>query len=564
MTPSPSHASGTLLSVFGVPHEDIDALTAPMRLHAAHVTSQSDGESELTIRALISHKVVKEQEPFPTPELEPKPKTRPQHRIQFRLSAISMQIPLNEMSHGTELKHVSVLWSAIGDDLPVYVRYSSVLESYLLLAESAYITTSPTGSAVASIPPPRDPLSEEIAPIPRAHENLESRETLVPHSIPPYTWTQNDDSVTIAFFLPANIPKAAIRITLGPNELSVLIIDTGDSIATAKRLGLKIPSFAKKGWWDRIDAGASFWTWDKEGGREYAAASRSDVGKPAIGVLTLYLEKGHEKTRWPHVFASAGTRPTNGTDGQPLDEGDLDVPETLDPTELYAVREALEKYTASLASGEDVSGLGLGKGPPSLSRKEIDDEVDNDIGRNVVVMWRKADDGTAPLQPGEYEFPIDLLSHPMPLPLPDEEAKFLGAWSIVIKKGVDGLLFNCNVPPTGITSFPPPWKHEATFSALAFVLASKRDTRFTFHSQAKVVVALEGGTASPAVGGNAFIYRGIEIMEDKWAKQAVLKVGGGNAGALLGVAELPKNKGRGQAKVVCLCEKELIVVQGIV
>jgi len=474
-----------------------------------------------------------------------------------------MQVLPNEMHNGTTMTRGSVLWTAKGDDLPVHVRYSSAIQSYLLLAESAYTTISSVSSAVTPIPP-HEPLPEEIAPIPGVDENPDTPPPPT-ISIPPYTWTQNSDSVTIAFFLPASLPKAALRIVLGSNDLSILIIDTGGSIATAKRLGLKVPSFTKKAWWDRIDASASFWTWDKEGDREYAAAtSSSELGEPAIGVLTFYLEKGHEKTRWPHVFASAGIRPKDEMNGQPPDERDLDVPETLDPTELYAVREALEKYTTTLASGEDTSGWGLGHGAPSLSRKEIDDEVDDDIGRNVVVMWRKANDGSATLLSGEHEYPIDLLSHPIPLPLPDEEAKFLGTWSIVIKKGVDGLLFDCNDTPTGITNSHPPWKHEATFSALAFVLASKRDTRFTFHLHSKAVVALDSGAASPIGGGNAYIYHTTERGEDKWAKQAVLKVGGGTAGALLGVVGIPENKRLGQTKIVCLCERELVVIQGIV
>ncbi|KAF8327023.1 uncharacterized protein EI90DRAFT_3156380 [Cantharellus anzutake] len=525
-TTAPSESSdpvGVLLAAFSVPHDDIDEPTTPMRLHVAHTVQPSDvGGNEITIRVLISHKVVKEQD-ISTSESGRKQKARSHHKIQFRLSAISLQLPRpvaeDAMDEVTGPRNVSVLWSAIGDDLPAHVRYSPRLRSYLILAESAYIGASSIPSATTSLPP-RDPLPEEIAPIPRAQENLDAEKTPIPPSIPPYSWTQNEDSLTIAFFLPVTIPKTAIRATLRSRDLSLLIIDTTGSLADAKNMGLKIPFFAKKPWWGEIDASASLWTWDKDGDREYAAASGFDAGGPTIGVLTLYLEKRHEKTRWPHVFASSGT---TSTDGRPPDDEDSDVPETLDPTELYAAREALEKYTSAVLSGEDPGGLDLGRGLPSLSRKEVDDEIDDNVGRSLIMMWREADDGVALLPPGGYEWPLDLLSHPVPLPLPDHDAKALGAWSIIIKNGVDGLLFNCD--DASVEGKSPAWKHDSTFSALAFVLASKRDTRFTFHLRDKVVVAFESGAASPIGGGNAYVYRGIDKRGAKWAKQAVLKVG---------------------------------------
>jgi len=57
---------------------------------------------------------------------------------------------------------------------------------------------------------------------------------------------------------------------------------------------------------------------------------------------------------WPRLFS---TIPPSAGPVQPFQEQDDDVAETLDPTHLRALREALEGYTA--VTGKDASGLGL-------------------------------------------------------------------------------------------------------------------------------------------------------------------------------------------------------------
>ncbi|EEB99499.1 hypothetical protein MPER_00812, partial [Moniliophthora perniciosa FA553] len=100
----------------------------------------------------------------------------------------------------------------------------------------------------------------------------------------------------------------------------------------------------------------------------------------------------------------------------------------------------------------------------------------------------------------------------------------------------------------------PTWEHVSTFSALAFVLASKRDLRFTHHTQ-DTVFALKNGAQYR--GGNVYIYRAVS-RGDKWAKQAILKVGDGNGGALLGVGAI---ESQGKPALLCLTETELIIVR---
>lgn len=240
------------------------------------------------------------------------------------------------------------------------------------------------------------------------------------------------------------------------------------------------------------------------------------------------------------VFAFAGTSTS------PQDDADTEVPETLDPSELYNIRESLEKYTSSLRDGEDVSGLGLGRGVPSLGQGEIDDEVDTVIGRQAFITWVPVT-ADAPSPEGDTdEMPFGLLSTSVPGINPSEI-------SIIVKNSVDGVVFSL---PSNPPSSPPIWTHTSTFSALAFVLASKQDTRFTYHVPSKAVLAFENGTKDR--GGNVYIYRSSVHMGEKWAKQAVLKVGDGESGSLLGVGAVRTS--RGGYVLLCLCEAKLVVI----
>lgn len=236
---------------------------------------------------------------------------------------------------------------------------------------------------------------------------------------------------------------------------------------------LELPRYSLKQLWDGIAPSSSVWTWDKD-------------AEHSFGLLTLHLDKQHEGTRWSHVFASAGTVVS------PADAADEDVPETLDPSELWHIRESLGKYTTALRSGEDASGLGLGTGVPSLADGEMDEEVDASMGRTAWVTWANVDASTPQWAQGEDGPPTNILATPLP--------GTSGDASLVVKNHMDGLLFT--VTP-GLSSAVP-WKHSSTFPVLAFVLASKRDTRFTFHLSSQAVLAFESGSAPG--GGNICIY----------------------------------------------------------
>ncbi|KAL5486023.1 hypothetical protein ACEPAI_7067 [Sanghuangporus weigelae] len=435
-----------------------------------------------------------------------------------------VEIPIETRSD--EPQALKVVWKARGEDVPMYIGYDDSRSAFFILGKSIY-------KGIGAVTPPTyEPSADEFAPIPRAGEVLPDG----PVKPPPYSWSQTSDSVTVAFPLPYNVPKSAIHVTLTAKTLSLLI---KHELPTSFRL----PRYSLKELWDSINPSSSLWTWDREADREF-------------GLLTLHLDKQNEGTRWAQVFASAGrTASSEHVNSNPTDE---EVPETLDPSELYAICEALEKYTNALQKGEDASGLGLGSGVPSLAEGELDESVDTTVGREFVVTWLGLDGRIPPWGAREDAGASYVLSLPVP-GLGEPEP------SLVVKSDIDGLLFTL---PSSFNQSQSKcvWTHKSTYPALAFVLASKRDMRFTFHMSSSLVLGFESGVLLG--GGNLYIYHGPRPgSKDVGAKQSLLKVSGGPSGALLGVGALRVDV-RGDSKerlvLLCLCENELVVVKNLV
>lgn len=439
----------------------------------------------------------------------------------FDIWAVRFTLPI--IPPPDQPRPLDILWHRRGDDVPIYTYYDAVRRSFLLVGAS-YNTINVEPS------PSYTPAPDELAPIPRANENLDGAGSQLdsPPKPPPYSWTQTSDSVTIAIPLPSSTPTDAIKVAFSLRTLTVFIKDTGSGDNQAP---VPLPRYDMKPLWDHIQPTTSMWTFDRAADRRY-------------GVLTLHLDKAHEGTRWPQVFAAAGATAPSGAASSAEDE---DVPETLDPSELYAIREALEKYTSALQTGEDASGLGLGRGLPSLAKEEMDDELDVNVGRTACVTWVGVDGSGAAEH--DDEAPLQVLSTPFP--------GADGAPSLVVRNGLDGVVYELSTADS--PEQKPVWRHVSTYSALAFVLASKRDTRFTFHVSSQAVLAFESGSRD--LGGNVYIYRGAPAKE-KWAKQAVLKVGGGAAGSLLGIG-LVKAGPNAEPIILCLCEGELILLRNV-
>ena len=183
---------------------------------------------------------------------------------------------------------------------------------------------------------------------------------------------------------------------------------------------------------------------------------------------------------------------------------------------------------------------------PSLAEGERDDEVDLSVGKSVCVTWVGVDGGSD--RHGD-DSPLQVLSTPF------AGAAGLFKPSLIAKHGLDGVTYT--LKEAANPEDPPTWEHTSTYSALSFVLASKRDTRFVHHVSSKAVFAFESGAQE--VGGNIYIYRGAGPKEN-WAKQAILKIGGGLAGSLLGVGLM---KVQNKVVILALCEGELVVLHGV-
>ncbi|KAF8073783.1 hypothetical protein FPV67DRAFT_1560129 [Lyophyllum atratum] len=391
----------------------------------------------------------------------------------------------------TVILPMDLMWHRRGQDVPIYTGYAESLDSFLLIGETAY-------QEVGHVPTPSyEPSPDEIVPVPRGDEKFDV-DAPEPPKPPAYSWTQTSDSLTVAIPLPSSTPKSAINVTFSPQTLT-LHVDT-------EITSVPIPHYSAEKLWDGISASSSYWTWDRE-------------AEHSFGILTLYLDKQHEGRNGPRF------------------------PETLDPSELWHIRESLEKYTTALREGDDASGLGLGRGVPSLAEGEIDMEVDEAVGRTASITWVAEDGSIPPWWKASEQIPFQLLSTPVP-------GLENAALSLIVKNNLDGTVFTLE---TRNSSWPA-WSHTSTFSALSFVLASKQDTRFTFHTPS-AAFAFEAGIRDR--GGNVYIYRSASVNE-KWAKQAILKVDDGYGGSLLGVGSVQIGE---TSVILCLTEGELVLIR---
>lgn len=497
----PITGPATLLANFELVDKDnaMPRSSIPFRVHDIIRTSDT------TVVALLSSR-------YYGTTSDPSAK-HPMKHHEFDVWAARFTLPF-EMQ--LESPALDIVWRRRGEDVPMLMTYHRARNAYFLLGSSPYRKISESHAVHY------DPSPDEIAPIPRLEESLDAEGPPQPTKPYPYSWTQTSDVVTVAFPLPSTTAACHIRVTFSQRTLTIHV--TSPSAVE----GFTTPRYSVKQLWDGIRPSTSFWTWDREGEHEF-------------GILTVHLDKQNEGTKWSHVFAASGT--------SSAETDDVDVPETLDPSELYTIREALEKYTAGFREGEDASGLGLGRGLPTLAQGEMDEEVDSSVGRLAFVTW-VGEDGSSPAWSASLR---DSAFSVLSTPLPGTEMEPL---SLVVKNGLDGTRHVLSDGPTNASL--PEWRHENTFSALAFVLASKRDTRFTYHAS-DMIFAFENGTQDR--GGNVYIYRSSSPKE-LWEKQSVLSVGQGDAGSLLGIGAFTSGNETGNT-IICLCENELVILHNV-
>jgi len=185
--------------------------------------------------------------------------------------------------------------------------------------------------------------------------------------------------------------------------------------------------------------------------------------------------------------------------------------------------------------------------------------LDSSVGRETVltripVSTPKIQNGT---EAGDRSPSVTLLSTPLPGSTRPGDPP-----SLIAKSDIDGLFYalSTSKPPDG--GDEDTWTHASTFPALSFVLASKQDVRYTHHISDRLVLAFESG--SRGLGFNIYIYQATPTCSTQWAKQSVVRVGDSATGPLLGVGALTLDVEGGEKVVIlCLCENEAVLVQGI-
>lgn len=432
-----------------------------------------------------------------------------------------------------EASPLEPIWTLRSHDLPNYVHFDAATSRYSIGAPTTMYRLGhevlPAGRPPRPVAEQEDDEDEPMPPRPSSNDAPKP---------PPYSWTQDGESITLVFAIPSDTPTSSIRTTFSRQFLTLHIGSA--SAALSSSYASDLPHVSHKKLWDVIDPHTSVWTFDRD------AEGRDST----FGLLSLHLEKGNPGTRWSDIFAVSPPEefgvPSLGASDRKL-EG---VPETMDPSELANISESMEQWTQGVAGGVGADNEGMGQGvPTSLIGEEIDVEVDGDSGRPFVVTWIEGADQPEPkLVRPHPTIPYSLLS--VPLPLANSPP------SVVIKHDVDGLLFGSPAPEVYT------WHHTSTFPALAFVLASKRDAHFVYHLSNRVVFAFDSPSQfstsnGPRSGaGNLFAYFNTEGKKDTTGQQYVLRIGGPTSGSLVGVGGIAHGGG---TSVLALCEKELVV-----
>lgn len=506
MSLSSNTDTARLLGVYELPRAlNASSSPIPFRLHTA---LSADGQAV----AVLSFKCLRESPPDASSG----------RKTALDFDIVAVRIPLQARNTNDTISPLEILWHRRGSRVPFYTAYDKHRRVLILAGGSPYrqigqpTTERHDAPSDASVPPPRTNDNAPASP---------------PKPPPPYAWTQDSEEITVAFPLPSSTSKANITVLFSPQTLTLLV--QGGSADDDSAAAASTPRYAAARLWGGIAPSSSFWTWDAHGGAQ------------SYGLLTLHIEKQHAGTRWPHLFDTTSGNKDNNNNNKTEPE----VPETLDPSELHAIRESLEKYTAALQEGRAGAGA-----MPSLADGEVDQEVDAVVGTETCVTWvpaATAGDGDLDLDPvwarEDWDVPFTALSAPLP--------GIGNEISMVVKHTIDGLLFVLSDEDKA--SGTPVWTHSSTFSALAFVLASKRDARFTYHVPSKAVLAFESG--GPEYGGNLYIYRDAK-PKSNLAKQAILKLAGHTSGSLLGVGAIRNGE---EVVILCLCERELLVLRNV-
>ncbi|KAL0073950.1 hypothetical protein J3Q64DRAFT_1686455 [Phycomyces blakesleeanus] len=291
----------------------------------------------------------------------------------------------------------------------------------------------------------------------------------------PYEWTQDGSDITIQFTIPQNTPKSAIACNLTHQHLSLVV--------QAEDVNL---SFPYNKLWGPISVQDSTWTIDR-----------------AKGVLSIFLTKQDEHARWPHVF-----------------DMDDQVLESVEKERLAEMTARLAKFTTDYPESQSQQ--------PEIASHPAATDMDEDVdeaGQPIhFLVYNRFGHLVEEIFSGGREWLSNGFRDP------DNKN---GLASVGVKMDVDGLVFGFEEKRDGVATTIE-GVHRATFSAFAFVQASKRDSRFVRHDPYNNFAVIVESSR------NAYIYHRTGTRVNTEA-QTLIDLTQGHDTSVLGVQLILKN-----------------------
>lgn len=441
--------------------------------------------------------------------------------VSFVVAAVNIPSSANST---TEERKLVPAWILHGAEPVEYVRWNPEAGKWVVGAAEAFTSQVPVDETINE---------------PANVEKIEDTEEA-------YTWIQTHDGVTITLEL-AFPPSSTVSARFDP-QADVLVLISADTLTlrfperdakgkspllTAAQKSFLQSTAAGRDWWDQVRAGRGESAWSFE----WIDAER--------GRLIVRLEKENEGVRWASVFA-------------PQDEEQ--VGETLSEGQLREAAEKMARWDVP-EGDQNPEKRFAGLGTAGLTAV-VDDELEDDDFDDDPAFSGAVGDASSGAHAGT-RWVVTTIGNEVDVS--DSTQVLSTAFadpSIIVKSHLDGLLF---------TPASDGWKHSATSPALAFVLASKRDTQYARHivtPSGAVVCAFESSQPD-GTGGNVYVYWPVEETGErtkngksaaKVAKQAVGKFVPAGVGALLGVAKVVID---GQTVVVGLCEQAWCLLEGL-
>ncbi|KAI9639568.1 uncharacterized protein MKK02DRAFT_39884 [Dioszegia hungarica] len=463
---------------------------------------------------------------------------------------LEVVIDLSSAEHTSEL---DVRWRIQAGDLPVYTAWTDA--GWMVLSGETY-GNSKTEEALNEVEKEkreRDariaklglgaslPQGEQSVPVPPS----EPARISTPPPDQPLTWTQTGESASIRIPFAAGTVRSDIVISLHPTSINLSV--KGVPAAAQPEPLQQFLRHTERSWWAEIDPDLSSFSYDS-----------------SSSTLDIDLAKQDGEHRWPSLFLPSS------------DDDDAEIPETLSSDVLASVRQTFD----SIRTRAPDEPAGNHPAIPSLLREEMDFDMEDGEDFEDRAAGAMGDGGgkvgrevfVGILRDGKAEWSTASVTV-VSLPL-QSGGRGNGMEGVIVKSAVDGLLFTPSADLVG-----SPWTHQATIPALAFVLSSKRDIRLVRHltplhdpaappspkkaktdldtAQHPTVLAFDSGSSS-AGQGNVYVY--YPPTGKTTSKQGVVRVSGLERGAALGVARIRKN---GKDVVLVLCEKELVVLSGV-